>query len=174
MQGNERDFLMYQEAKTRQNSDWLVGMNCSRLYTLLLQKKGYKGSISIGRVQSPTVYLIYKRMQEIEHFKPENFYEIEGVFKTQNGVYKGKAKLKTNVRAEAEQLLQQHRIEPIDKGTITNVTNKIKKIPPPKLHALSTLQATANKRWKFSPSHVLYTCTLHTYVSTTTLLNLVN
>ena len=46
MQSNERDLLMYQEAKTRQISDWLVGMNCSRLYTLLLQKKGFKGSIS--------------------------------------------------------------------------------------------------------------------------------
>jgi len=41
MQSNERDLLMYQEAKTRQISDWLVGMNCSRLYTLLLQKKGF-------------------------------------------------------------------------------------------------------------------------------------
>lgn len=155
MQSNERDLLMYQEAKTRQISDWLVGMNCSRLYTLLLQKKGFKGSISIGRVQSPTVYLIYKRQQEIEHFKPENFYEIEGVFKAQNGVYKGKAKFKSMLRAEAEQQLLQHQIEPIDTGTIANVTNKIKKIPPPKLHALSTLQATANKRWKYSPAHVL-------------------
>ncbi|MEO4052810.1 DNA topoisomerase III [Solibacillus sp. CAU 1738] len=155
MQSNDRDLLMYQEAKTRQISDWLVGMNCSRLYTLLLQKKGFKGSISIGRVQSPTVYLIYKRLQEIENFIPENFYEIEGIFKVQNGVYKGKAKIKTKVRAEAEQLLNQHGIQPIDGGQITNVSNKTKRIQPPKLHALSTLQATANKRWKYSPAHVL-------------------
>ncbi|WP_312506262.1 DNA topoisomerase III [Lysinibacillus sp.] len=155
MQSNERDLLMYQEAKTRQISDWLVGMNCSRLYTLLLQKKGFKGSISIGRVQSPTVYLIYKRQQEIEQFKPEHFYEIEGVFKAQNGVYKGKAKLKTKERAEAVQFLQQHEIEPMDIGQITSVTNKTKRIAPPKLHALSTLQAAANKRWKYSPSYVL-------------------
>lgn len=155
MQSNERDLLMYQEAKTRQISDWLVGMNCSRLYTLLLQKKGFKGSISIGRVQSPTVYLIYKRQQEIEHFKPENFYEIEGIFKAQNGVYKGKAKLKTKERAEAVQLLQHHGVEPMDTGVITSVTNKTKRIAPPKLHALSTLQAAANRRWKYSPSHVL-------------------
>ncbi|WP_155590853.1 type IA DNA topoisomerase [Lysinibacillus cavernae] len=155
MQSNERDLLMYQEAKTRQVSDWLVGMNCSRLYTLLLQKKGFKGSISIGRVQSPTVYLIYKRQQEIKHFKPEKFYEIEGVFKAQNGVYKGKANLKTKERAEAVQLLQQHGIEPMDTGLISSITNKTKRIAPPKLHALSTLQAAANRRWKYSPSHVL-------------------
>ena len=155
LQSNERDMLMYQEAKTRQISDWLVGMNCSRLYTLLLQKKGFKGSISIGRVQSPTVYLIYKRLQEIENFKPENFYEIEGIFKAQNGIYKGKAKIKTKVREEVEQLLTQHGIQQFDTGQITTVTNKKKRIQPPKLHALSTLQATANKRWKYSPAHVL-------------------
>lgn len=155
MQTNERDLLMYQEAKTRQISDWLVGMNCSRLYTLLLQKKGFKGSISIGRVQSPTVYLIYKRQKEIENFKPENFYEIEGLFTAQNGVYKGKAEIKTKVRAEVEQLLHQHAIQPIDIGQITSVTHKTKRLQPPKLHALSTLQATANKRWKYSPAHVL-------------------
>lgn len=132
-----------------------LSLYCSRLYTLLLQKKGFKGSISIGRVQSPTVYLIYKRQQEIEHFKPENFYEIEGIFKAQNGVYKGKAKLKTKERAEAVQLLQHHGVEPVDTGLITSVTNKTKRIAPPKLHALSTLQAAANRRWKYSPSHVL-------------------
>lgn len=155
MHSNERDLLMYQEAKTRQISDWLVGMNCSRLYTLLLQQKGFKGSISIGRVQSPTVYLIYKRQQEIENFKPEKFYEIEGLFKAQNGLYKGKAKIKSNVREEVEQLLRQHAIQPLDTGQITSVTNKTKRIQPPKLHALSTLQATANRRWKYSPAHVL-------------------
>ncbi len=106
-------------------------------------------------MQSPTVYLIYKRQQEIEHFKPENFYEIEGIFKAQNGLYKGKAKLKTKEHAEAVQLLQQHGVEPIDTGIITSVSNKTKRIVPPKLHALSTLQAVANKRWKYSPSHVL-------------------
>lgn len=157
MQSNERDLLMYQEAKTRQVSDWLVGMNCSRLYTLLLQKKGFKGSISIGRVQSPTVYLIYQRHVEIENFKPENFYEIEGVFKAQNGIYKGKAKFKSKVRAEAENVLQQQGVQQFDQGQITSVTNKAKRIAPPKLHALSTLQAAANKKWKYSPSHVLKT-----------------
>ncbi len=155
MQSNERDLLMYQEAKTRQISDWLVGMNCSRLFTLLLQQKGFKGSISIGRVQSPTVYLIYKRLQEIEHFKPENFYEIEGVFTAQNGAYKGKAKIKSKVREEVQQLVLQHGIQNLDTGQITNVTNKTKRIQPPKLHALSTLQAAANKRWKYSPARVL-------------------
>lgn len=155
LQDNKRDLLMYQEAKTRQISDWLVGMNCSRLYTLLLQKQGFKGHISIGRVQSPTVYLIYKRMLEIEHFKPEKFYEIEGQFQAQGGLYKGKAKIKTNDREQAVQLLAKHGICKEDVGLVASVKTSTKRQQPPKLHALSTLQATANRRWKYSPSHVL-------------------
>lgn len=42
---------LYREAQTRQFSDWLVGMNASRLYTLLLQQKGLRGPFSVGRVQ---------------------------------------------------------------------------------------------------------------------------
>ena len=42
---------MYEEAKSRQISDWLVGMNGSRLYTLLLKAKGIEEVFPIGRVQ---------------------------------------------------------------------------------------------------------------------------
>ena len=102
---------MYKEAKTRQiYSDWLVGMNGSRLYTLLLQNKGFrdKKGISIGRVQSPLVYLIYQRKLEIENFVPKPFYEIEADFKAVNGSYKRKVKVKSDKKEEVQNLLNQH------------------------------------------------------------------
>ncbi|WP_261007249.1 DNA topoisomerase, partial [Staphylococcus haemolyticus] len=74
LQDNKKDLLLYYEAKTRQISDWLVGMNVSRLFTLLLQQKGFNDSLSIGRVQSSTVYLIYQRQKEIEQFVSTPFY----------------------------------------------------------------------------------------------------
>lgn len=92
---NKKDLLLYYEAKIQQISDWLVGMNESRLYTLLLQQKGFNESLSIGRVQSPTVYLIYQRQKEIENFVSAPFYKIEGNFTAKNGTYKGKAKIKS-------------------------------------------------------------------------------
>lgn len=95
LQDNKKDLLLYYEAKTRQISDWLVGMNGSRLFTLLLQQKGFNDSLSIGRVQSSTVYLIYQRQKEIEQFVSTPFYEIEGSFTAKNGMYKGKAKIKS-------------------------------------------------------------------------------
>ncbi|MGE9501987.1 DNA topoisomerase, partial [Escherichia coli] len=59
----------YKEAQTRQISDWLVGMNGSPLYTLLLQQAGVKGVYSIGRVQTPTLYMVYQRDLAIKNFK---------------------------------------------------------------------------------------------------------
>ena len=77
---NRKDLLMYEEAKARQISDWLVGMNGSRLYSLLLKARGIQEVFPIGRVQSPTVYLIYQRQREIETFVSEPFFEIEATF----------------------------------------------------------------------------------------------
>lgn len=155
LQDNKKDFLLYYEAKTRQISDWLVGMNGSRLYTLLLQQKGFNESLSIGRVQSPTVYLIYQRQKEIENFVSTPFYEIEGNFAARNGTYKGKAKIKSNKKEEVQQLLQQHNIMEQNEGYIKLVNKKEKRTKSLKLHALSTLQAVANRKWRYSPANVL-------------------
>ncbi|MFK5219988.1 DNA topoisomerase, partial [Lactococcus cremoris] len=62
-------YPFYQEAQTRQIADWLIGMNASPLYTLNLQKKGVQGTFSLGRVQTPTLYMIYQRQEAIEQFK---------------------------------------------------------------------------------------------------------
>jgi len=155
LQDNKKDLLLYEEARARQISDWLVGMNGSRLYTLLLQKKGFNESLSIGRVQSPTVYLIYQRQKEIEGFIPKPFYEIEANFTAKNGIYNGKAKVRSEKKEEIEALLEKHKITNQNDGVIKSVSKKEKRNKSPKLHALSTLQATSNKKWRYSPAKVL-------------------
>ncbi|MBE3102856.1 MAG: type IA DNA topoisomerase, partial [Bacilli bacterium] len=157
LQDNRKDLLMYEEAKARQMSDWLVGMNGSRLYTLLIQQRGIREVFSIGRVQSPTVYLIYQRTLEIERFVPEPFFELEGTFQAEHGTYKGKVKGKLKVRKAAEELLMTHQIDGTLPGTVNKLKTEDKKTLPPKLHALSTIQATANRKWKYSPAKVLST-----------------
>lgn len=155
LQDNKKDLLLYYEAKTRQISDWLVGMNGSRLFTLLLQQKGFNDSLSIGRVQSPTVYLIYQRQKEIEQFVSKPFYEIEGNFTAKNGKYKGKAKIKSEKIEEVQALMKKHNILEQNEGFVKSINKRKKHIKPPKLHALSTLQAAANRKWKYSPANVL-------------------
>ncbi|MFJ5769346.1 DNA topoisomerase 3 [Psychrobacillus sp. NPDC093180] len=157
LQDNRKDLLLYEEAKARQISDWLVGMNGSRLYSLLLQSQGIREVFPIGRVQSPTIYLIYQRQMEIENFVSEPFFEIEAMFTAEHGTYKGKAKAKEPKREIIQALLSKHHIHPNSPGVITSVEKLDKRMPPPQLHSLSTLQATANRLWKTSPADVLKT-----------------
>jgi DNA topoisomerase-3 len=81
---NQFDNLYY-SARCRSRADWLVGMNFTRYYTLASGKL-----LSVGRVQTPTLFLIAKRTREIEAFKPESYFEIIGQFSlsSEDGVYK--------------------------------------------------------------------------------------
>lgn len=148
-------YNLFVEAQSRQMADWIIGMNFSPLYTLLLQQKGFEGFLSVGRVQTPTVYLIYQRQKEIENFIPKPFYEIEGNFTAANGKYKGKVKIKSDKKEEVQELLSKNGIRDQNEGIVKSVSKKEKRTKSPKLHALSTLQATANKNWRYSPAEVL-------------------
>ncbi|MGZ9850269.1 DNA topoisomerase [Macrococcus psychrotolerans] len=152
LKDNQDDILMYQEANARQISDYLIGMNLSPLYTNLFKSNGLNNEVfSIGRVQTPTLYMIYNRYLEINNFKEETFYEISGDFEAQNGIYKGKAKIKTTDKNEVESLMKTHDLFNASTGTVTSVDIKEKSQKSPKLHSLSTLQSKINKTYKYSP-----------------------
>lgn len=157
LRDGKETYNFFMEAQARQISDWLIGMNLSPLYTLLLQKKGFSGTLGIGRVQSPTVYMIYQRQQEIENFVSKPFYELFGEFKVNNGIYKGKAKLKEENKQSLIKFLEKNNLAGLvfENGIIKNVKKELKRTKSPRLHSLSTLQTTANKRWKYSPAKVL-------------------
>ncbi len=80
----------YQEAQTRQISDWLVGMNASPLYSLMLQQNGVNGVYSIGRVQTPTLYMVYQRDEVIENFQPEPYFELKAKIVVDSGTFDAK------------------------------------------------------------------------------------
>lgn len=63
---------LFESAQARAISDWLVGMNLSRLYSCL-----YKQNYSVGRVQAPTLAMIVKRDDEIANFKKEKYFTVE-------------------------------------------------------------------------------------------------
>lgn len=68
--GSDYDGL-YDAAKCRNQADWLVGINATRLFSVLYRKK-----LNIGRVMSPTLALVVKREAEIGAFSPEPFYTV--------------------------------------------------------------------------------------------------
>ena len=64
---------LYLAGLSRAIGDWLLGMNCTRLYTLMYRQRTGQ-VLSIGRVQTPTLALIVKRQKEIDNFKPEPYW----------------------------------------------------------------------------------------------------
>ncbi|WP_442594374.1 DNA topoisomerase III [Neobacillus sp. D3-1R] len=147
---------LYFEAYTRACADWLVGMNASRLYSLLLQQKGFSDVFSVGRVQTPTLALIVKRELEIEQFVSEPFWEVEATFSMDKKKYTGKWEKDGNSRINSKEMAEKIAAFCEQKeATITEVQAEKKEFLPPYLYNLSALQTEANKRFKLSPKKTL-------------------
>ncbi len=76
LRSNQEFIPLCVSALCRSRADWLYGMNMTRAYTIQGGKAGYKGVLSVGRVQTPLLGLVVKRQQEIESFKSRDFYEV--------------------------------------------------------------------------------------------------
>jgi DNA topoisomerase III len=70
-------FSLYHSALGRSRADWLIGMNMSRLFTLLGRQSGYQGVLPVGRVQTPTLRLVVDRDRSIANFVPVAYWTIE-------------------------------------------------------------------------------------------------
>ncbi|MBX6415305.1 DNA topoisomerase III, partial [Pseudomonas syringae group genomosp. 3] len=70
-------YPLYLSALARSRADWLIGMNFSRLFTLLGRQAGYTGVLSVGRVQTPTLRLVVDRDREIANFIPKPFWNLD-------------------------------------------------------------------------------------------------
>ncbi|MEH7093394.1 DNA topoisomerase III [Neobacillus vireti] len=147
---------LYFEAYTRACADWIVGMNGSRLYSLLLQQKGFSDVFSVGRVQTPTLALIVKREIEIESFKSEPFWEVIAQFSINGKKYNGKWQNDGESRVKNKEMAEKVAAFCRDKlAEVAEVLSERKEFLPPLLYNLSALQAEANKRYKFSPKNTL-------------------
>ncbi|MFS0788098.1 DNA topoisomerase 3 [Shouchella sp. 1P09AA] len=155
LQPGEKFEPMYEEAKARQVADWLVGMNASPLYSLLLRTKGIQDTFSVGRVQTPTLYLIYLRQKEIEAFVSKPFFELKAKVEAAAGTFQAAYKHRLKTKEDVSTLMDKHGIKGKTASTIAELGKKNKEMPSPLLHSLATLQASANRKWKYSPSKVL-------------------
>ncbi|MDN3365501.1 DNA topoisomerase III [Priestia megaterium] len=163
--------MLAESASARQFGDWAVGMNASPLFTLYVQKKireiggsssvisGKKSNLtfSVGRVQTPTLYLIYQRQMEIENFKPKPTFDLLADIHVNNGQFTAKYSGKFDKKEDVQKILRDNNIQSKENTIITKLIKDLKETKSPKLHTLSTLQTKANKKWKYSPSEVLKT-----------------
>ena len=154
LRNGEEFYSSYKEAETRQFADWLVGMNLSRLYTLYMQKNGMKGAFSIGRVQTPTLNLIYQKNKEIEDFISKPFYELYSNFSNEKGKYIGKYEDRFDSIDKLNNFKEENKLDNT-KGIIKEIKTEEKKQYPPKLFSLSDLQSALNKKYNFGASETL-------------------
>ncbi len=138
---------LYMAGLSRAIGDWLLGMNCTRLYTL---KYGQNRQVlSIGRVQTPTLALIVNRQKEIDNFKPEPYWVLATVYRdTTFTATKGKFTSKE----EGEEAFKTIEGKPF---TVTKVEKKQGKEQPPQLYDLTSLQVDCNRKFGYSAEMTL-------------------
>ncbi len=147
-------------ARSRQEADWLVGINCTRAQTLVMQRAGGEGVYSIGRVQTPTLALLVNRELEITDFVPKNFWTLMATFQAEAGTYQGKWFQKTEGK-DQDRFEQEEDAKALAEklaglpGKVASVTARTEKKKPELLYDLTNLQKEANKRFGFTAEHTL-------------------
>ena len=139
--GSEYD-LLYHAALCRSQADWLVGINATRLFSVL-----YQQTLNVGRVMTPTLALLVQREQEISAFVKEPFYTPElhcGTFIVFGERHKD--------REVAEQIRDTCDGKP---AQVISVERQEKTTAPPKLYDLTTLQREANRLFGFTAQQTL-------------------
>ena len=129
-------------AVCRAQADWLIGMNATRAYTTKYYKK-----LVVGRVQTPTLAMLTERQDRIEHFQKETFYRVE----LTDGKLVAVSENITN-KADAELLAA---LCDGSEAIITELKREQKKVFPPKLYDLTSLQREANRYFGFTAKKTL-------------------
>lgn len=167
---NNRDFVpLATSALARSRADWLYGINMTRAYTLQGQRAGYKGILSVGRVQTPVLGLIVRRDLEIEHFVPKDYFEViahiivpetQETFKAQWQPSKACEDYqdedgKVLSRPLAENVVKRISQQP---ANVMEYQDKIEKETAPLPYSLSVLQMEAAGKYGLSAQSVLDIC----------------
>ena len=152
----------------RSRADWLYGINMTRAYTLQGRRGGYRGVLSVGRVQTPLLGLVVRRDEDIERFVSVPFYEVWANLLTERGEpFRARwvpsehcarfldPEGRNLSRALAENVAARVSQQP---AQVIGVERKQKTQAPPLPHNLSALQIDANRRFGLSAQQVLDTC----------------
>ena len=141
---------LYHSALCRQEADWLVGINGTRLFTVLYGGKVLK----VGRVQTPTLAMLVERESKIMNFKKEQYFMAHILC---GGV--DAATERIDSKTEAEQIAGACRN---GQALVTSVVKEEKTVASPKLYDLTTLQRDANRVFGFTAKRTLeYTQSLY-------------
>lgn len=133
---------LYQSALCRQKADWLIGINASRLFSVL-----YHRTLNVGRVQTPTLAMLVDRDSRITLFRKEKYHHVRLALDGAEAVSE-----KIAAPEEAETL---RAACAGSSASCASVTYEQKKEAPPKLYDLTTLQREANRVFGYTAKQTL-------------------
>lgn len=138
---------LYLAGLCRAIGDWMLGMNTTRLYTLMYGRNNQV--LSVGRVQTPTLALIVNRQKEIDNFKPQPYWVLSTIYRdtlftATSGKYMAKE--------EGEKDFATIEGKPF---VVTDVQKKQGKELPRQLYDLTSLQVDCNRKFGFSAETTL-------------------
>ena len=138
------DYLgLYYSGVARANADWLVGINASRALTLK-----YNASLNCGRVQTPTLQMVFEREEKIKNFVPRDYYTFEAVV---NGIRFNCGESEFDF-SKAQKFVNDNKNKTIN---FDKVEVKIKTSIPKPLYNLTDIQQVASTLFGLSPKQTL-------------------
>ena len=148
IRSDEEYAALTRAARARSEADWLIGMNASRAFTIR-----HKALLSVGRVQTPVLALLYDRHKEITAFQSDMYYVVKALFDQNgfqySGIWQGD---RITDKAKAEALASKTQGKP---GIIKDYQTAESKEYPFRLHDLTLLQREANGRYGYSAKKTL-------------------
>ncbi len=153
-------------ARSRSESDWLIGINGTRAITKRMFGSRAGNAASVGRVQTPTLAMVYTRELEIRNFKPRGYWRVIAKFEIAQGVYEGVYQRPDFKKSEDEhdridriweeaaaaEVVAECQGQPV--ATVSEQKKSSSQIAP-RLYDLTTLQREANGRFGFSAKRTL-------------------
>ena len=133
---------LYQSALCRAKADWLVGINATRLFSVLYHK-----TLTVGRVQTPTLKMLVDRDAKILRFQKERYYTV--------GIQSGSLKADSGRIASMDEADTLKNACAGASAICSSVKRKKKTEQPPKLYDLTTLQREANRLFGFTAKQTL-------------------
>ena len=133
---------LYDAAVCRAGADWLIGINATRLFSVL-----YGVTLNVGRVMSPTLALLVQREADIQAFISKPFYVPEI---TCGGFTASGEKLSGKNEAEKIRMACDGKT-----ATVLSVEKQVKTVQPPRLYDLTTLQRECNRIYGYTAQQTL-------------------
>lgn len=153
-------------ARSRSEADWLIGINGTRAITKRMFGRS-KGVATVGRVQTPTLSIVYQRELEIRNFQPRAFWRIEGSFAVCDGTYSGMLQRADAPRDKEDKDDKSDRfwdestakaaLADLESASVAIASDECKRTRKscPRLYDLTSLQREANSRFGFPANKTL-------------------